>query len=142
MLVVAVGLQHYHDTLDGTLLPQLAHDAFQLSLPLCRQLLAAEVIPGLVQQLIWLCGHLLQRVLLQLILCEHCIVSNNRFQLMYSRKTWATAACPIYEPHKSDSNMLVALHGVCRYSMLCRNQCTALCGRHWFCHLSLQALTF
>lgn len=71
--VVAMGVQHYHDSLDGALLPQFAHDAFQLNLPLRRQLLAAEVISGLVQQFIRLCSHLLQRILLQLILCEHCI---------------------------------------------------------------------
>ena len=65
----------YHDALDLALFPEFAHDALQLSLPLFRQLLAAEVVPGLVQQLRWLCRHLLQRVLLQLILCEDCSTS-------------------------------------------------------------------
>ena len=65
----------YHDALDLALFPELAHDALQLSLPLLRQLLAAEVVPGLVQQLRWLCWHLLQRVLLQLTLCEDCSTS-------------------------------------------------------------------
>ena len=65
----------YHDALDLALDPEFAHDALQLSLPLLRQLLAAEVVPGLVQQLRWLCWHLLQRVLLQLTLCEDCSTS-------------------------------------------------------------------
>lgn len=54
----------YHDALDLALYPEFAHDILQLSLPLLRQLLAAEVVPGLVQQLRWLRWHLLQRVLL------------------------------------------------------------------------------
>ncbi len=65
----------YHDALDLALFPEFAHDALQLSLPLLGQLLAAEVVPGLVQQLRWLCWHLLQRVLLQLTLCEDCSTS-------------------------------------------------------------------
>ncbi len=65
----------YHDALDLALYPEFAHDILQLSLPLLRQLLAAEIVPGLVQQLRWLCWHLLQRVLLQLTLCEDCSTS-------------------------------------------------------------------
>ena len=68
----------YHDAFDGALLTQLAHDAFQLDLPLLRQLLAAEVVSGLVQQLIGLCSHILQGILLQLILCEDCSPGSNR----------------------------------------------------------------
>ncbi len=49
----------YHDALDLALYPEFAHDALQLSLPLLRQLLAAEVVPSLVQQLRRLCWHLL-----------------------------------------------------------------------------------
>ena len=65
----------HHDALDLALFSEFAHDALQLSLPLLRQLLAAEVVPGLVQQLRWLCWHLLQGVLLQLTLCEDCSTS-------------------------------------------------------------------